>query len=158
MLDRRIAVDSLLDIMRALVFILTFLASWTSVSAIDPPQQSDAEIRQKIAGTWIIDLGTTKTNGPYLFSARGTVTYSTNGSYVVRARVSEDAKVHDERFEGFWHVKDGILTDTVTNYVGTWLANPKNYEVARVIKVDESELILESGKKIKIREVEKRSR
>jgi hypothetical protein len=143
--------------MRILPFIVGLLALPLLAAAVEPPQQSDAEIGQKIIGTWIIDVATKKTNGPYSYSARGTVSYSTNGCYVAQAKVKEDGKVHDERFEGYWHVKDGILTDTVTNYVGMWSSGPKNFEVARVVKVDETELILECGKKTKFREFEKRS-
>ena len=141
--------------MRTLLFIAAFLVLPLLAVAVDPPQQSDEEIRQKIIGIWIHEGETTNKT----FRFQGTVAYSTNGCYVAQYTVTEDGKSSVQRYEGFWLVQDGILTDTVTNTVGRY--SPPvggSYEHARVIKVDENELILESGKKIKIRSVERRSK
>ena len=141
--------------MRTLTVIITFLALEIAVIADkSAPSQSDAEIRQKIVGTWIIDVGTT--NGAY--SAKGTVTYSTNGCYVAKARVLDGGKAHEERYEGLWHVEDGVLTDTVTNTVGIPFPQGNIFEHAKVLRVNENELVLESGKRIKHKEIEKRSK
>jgi hypothetical protein len=153
--------------MRMLTFIIAFLAMGFLAMAGDSLKpQSDADIRQKIVGTWIIDLETMNHTGPYSYSAKGTVTYSSNGCYVAKAAVLDSGKAREEKYEGFWSVNDGILTDTITNAngmlgitngIGFSGPNPK-FEVAKVLHVDENELILESGKRTKHKEIEKRSK
>ena len=138
--------------MRALASIITILTLGLLATAGESSQpQSDAEIRQKIIGTWIIY---TETKGK-TYSAKGTVTYFTNGCYVAKAVVLDGGKTHEERFEGLSHVEACVLTDTVTNSVGMLGGSPRNFELARVIKVDENELILKSAG---IRVIEKRSK
>lgn len=107
----------------------------------------------------IIDVGTNT-----YFSAKGTVTYATNNCYVAKAKVVEDGKTNEVMFAGMWKVEGNILTDTVTSasgyLAGTDLSKnpPKNFEAARVVRVDENELVLQLGKKIKRTETEKRSK
>ena len=143
--------------MRTLAFIITFLALRFWATAGESPQQSDGEIRQKIVGTWTIDLG--KTNQTY--SAKGTVIYSSNGCYVAKATIWQDGKAHEEKYGGLWHVEDGVLTDTVTNATGIEDGfQPKIYEVARVIRVDEKELVMQHHPNTKAAyvDIEKRSK
>lgn len=125
--------------MRALTFMIMFMALGflaTPGNSQDP--QSDAEIRQKMVGTWIVDAGTTNRTGPYSCSAKGTETYSSNGCYISRCSILDQGKLHYEKMEGIWRVESGILTDTVTNKdTGVPGGPPKYYEHAKVIRVDE---------------------
>jgi hypothetical protein len=134
-----------LGIMRALTYIIMLLALAFSAMADASSRQSDAEIRQKIVGTWILDVGTTNRTGPYSFSEKGTETYFSNGSFVMKATILDGGKEHQERVEGVWHVEAGMLTDSVTNAVGVPGGAPQNYEHARVIRVDDRELIMKSA-------------
>jgi hypothetical protein len=127
--------------MRVLILIITLLTLAFQAMAADSSPQSDAEICQKIIGTWIIDIGTTNET----LSAKGTETYSSNGCFIVKMTILDGGKEHQERFEGVWHIEGGILIDSVTNALGVLGGAPKNYEYARVIRVDDRELILKSA-------------
>ena len=87
--------------------------------------QSDAEINQKIIGTWIVDIDELPA-----FSAKGTETFSSDGSYVVKATIIQHGKQREEQFEGKWQIKDGFL-------IGTNFMHDKN----KILRVDDDELV-----------------
>jgi len=103
--------------------------------------QSDAEIRQKLVGVWIVDIGTNS----QIYSAKGTIAYASNSCYVAKAVVSEGNSSHEETYEGMWEVKQGILTATITNAIGIKGQPGKWFDHAKVVRIDERELILKSG-------------
>jgi hypothetical protein len=87
--------------------------------------QSDAEISQKIVGTWIVDIDESPE-----YSVKGAKTFSSDGSYVVKARITHYGKWRDEQFEGTWQIKDGHL-------IGTNFA----HDSEKILRVDDEELV-----------------
>jgi len=95
------------------------------VAAGDSPQpQSDADIRQKIVGTWMIDYD----------SVKGTETYFTDGRYLSVATYYSGHTNWVENLTGTWGVTNGILTAQVPT-ARRW----KDY---KVIRVDDQELVM----------------
>ena len=118
-------VQSQLAIMRAFPFIMMFLALRFSATAGESPQpQSDAEIRQKIVGTWVIDYDDVK----------GTETYFADGRYTSVATLHFGHTIEVETLAGTWGVTNGILTAQVST-AARW----KDY---RVIRVDDQKLVM----------------
>jgi hypothetical protein len=115
------------------------------IQAADEAQksQSDAEIRQKIVGTWIIDEVTS--NGTY--SAKGTITYASDSNYVAKATVVEGGRTRNVKYEGMWQVENGILTDTITYAIGIEGTPAKNFEHCKIICVNDQELVRYLGTK-----------
>jgi len=92
--------------------------------ASDSPQsQSDAEIRQKIVGTWIFDLDEIK----------GTETYFADGRYTSVATINYGHTNEVQSLVGTWGVTNGILTARTPN---PW----KDY---KVVRVDDHELVMQ---------------
>jgi hypothetical protein len=87
--------------------------------------QSDAEISQKIVGTWIVDIDELPA-----FSAKGTETFASDGSYVVKTTFIRHGKQREVQFEGKWQIKDGFL-------IGTNFMHDRN----KILRVDDNELV-----------------
>lgn len=113
--------------MRALTIIIALVALGVFASRGQPPQrQSDTDIRQKILGQWIMDLGDLK----------GTETYFADGKYVC---IATNYNIYNhtnwvQSLAGTWGVTNGILTAQLPKS-HRW----KDYEV---IRVDDNELIM----------------
>jgi hypothetical protein len=87
--------------------------------------QSDAEISQKIIGTWIVDIEESPD-----YTVKGSNTFSSDGSYVVKARITQYGKWRDEQFDGTWQIKDGLL-------IGTNFTHDRE----KILRVDDEELV-----------------
>jgi hypothetical protein len=131
--------------MKIIVFCLfvTFAASLGKIQAADESRQSqsDAEIRQKIVGTWLIDYGTTNQT----WSAKCSITYALDGCYVAKATITDEGSIHEEKHEGMWRVDSAWLTCTVTNAVGVKGGPGKFFAHDKIVRVDDHELICLSG-------------
>jgi hypothetical protein len=88
-------------------------------------KQSDEEISRKIVGTWIVDID----ESPEL-SEKGTETFASDGSYVVKTTIIVNGKQREIQFEGTWEIKDGYL-------MGTNLTHDTN----QILRVDDDELV-----------------
>jgi hypothetical protein len=112
--------------MRALAFIITILNLGFIAMAGDSQQpQSDADIRQKIVGTWIIDLE----------NCKGTETYLADGRYKANATWNYSGVTNEvENVEGTWGVTNGLLTAQVPT--------ARQWKDCKVIRVDGDELVL----------------
>ena len=92
--------------------------------------QTDNEIRQKIVGTWSVDLAIGK----------GTETYSADGSFISKFIYNYAGHTNEEEnVTGTWLVKEGILKVQVPG-----ASSFKNY---KVIRVDDRELVMKHDAK-----------
>jgi len=88
--------------------------------------QSDVELSRKVVGTWIVDVDLTT------YSAKGTETFASDGSYVAKATVVRNGRQNNEEFEGKWQVKDGFL-------MAAGFMNDK------ILHVDDNQLVCQSA-------------
>lgn len=63
----------------------------------------DTEIRQKIVGTWVVDIPPIK----------GTVTIISGGRFVSQAAISLANNTQEIRYEGAWQIDGGILIEEI---------------------------------------------
>jgi hypothetical protein len=104
--------------------------------------QSDAEIRQKIIGTWVRG-GYTSTNKLGSFSEVETLIYTTNGFYSATKTIISAGRTRVQKCQGFWSVEDHILTYSVTNSVGVKPhSNPFFDTQARIIRINGNRMLL----------------
>src|ERR1700733_12108486 len=77
----------------------------------NPPQTTltDMQIRQRIVGTWIVDIHLT--NG---ISIRGTHIIVPDGQAIGKATMARDQAKQPIDYEAKWQVKDGFYTEVVT--------------------------------------------
>jgi hypothetical protein len=131
--------------MKIIVFCVftAFATCFGNIQAADESHQSqtDAEIRQKIVGTWILDSGTTNQT----WSAKGSITYASDGCYVAKATITDKGSTHEEKYEGMWQVEGAWLTCTVTNAVGVKGGPGKFFAHDKIVRVGDHELICASG-------------
>jgi len=80
--------------------------AWSSTEPQTHP--TDAEIRQKIVGTWLVD--TRLANGN---SVVGTEAILVSGVITSKATLTLGDKKEELEFTGKWQVKDGYLIETV---------------------------------------------
>jgi len=125
--------------------LLSLLAiSIPSVLATTEPQKeaSDAEIRQKVVGVWIVDIYST--NGG---SIKGTVTIVSDSKFISKATVTAGDKKQEMNYEGIWQAKDGYLIETITKSSSKIIPVGKVTR-DKIIHVDDKELVFqtESGK------------
>jgi hypothetical protein len=91
---------------------IVFLSSAVIAAAIDSLiVQSDADLRQKIVGAWIQEVGRTNWNS----WSRGTVIYSSDGSFADEGRQMAGGKEKINKSGGYWQVNNGVLMLTATN-------------------------------------------
>ena len=69
------------------------------VETNSPP--SDAEIRQKMTGTWFLD---------YFHVWQSTITIASNGDYVA---YRTEGRTRTNKLEGTFEIKDGMMIDTL---------------------------------------------
>lgn len=93
---------------------------------------SDADIRQRLPGTWLFD-----SPGHYF---RSTLTIASNGGYVCQLTVSNRQSIRTNELEGTYQVKDGILIDTITKSSITNEPVPLVFS-NQIIRVNNSEFV-----------------
>jgi|GEM_PF-4886745 len=125
--------------MRTLIAKTIFFSSVILAVGSDfPLTQSDAVFRQKIVGTWIIEVGRTNE----AFWARGTETYYSNDCFVVQAKVFLYGKTKAETHGGIWHINNGILIAANTNIADLKAgSHGSNWEKCKLIRIDEHEMV-----------------
>jgi hypothetical protein len=109
---------------------------------------SDAEMRQKIVGTWQLNsksaLGT--------LSAKGTYTIFTNGTFETKGTIVNNAgkKVATLNYEGEWQIQAGVFVETITKTSDPMLAPVGKVARDKIIKVDDKQRIYkrENGKTV----------
>jgi hypothetical protein len=103
--------------------------------------QSDTEIRQKIVGTWV--SGGTFTNQNDLVSFSQALTFTTNRCYSAMQTIISAGKTNVETCQGFWSIKDHLLTYLVTNSVGVKPdSEPFFYLQAKVVRINGNYMFL----------------
>jgi len=130
-----------------IITLLSLLAvNIPSVLATTEPQKepSDAEIRQKVVGTWIVDIHST--NG---VSIEGTVTIVPDSKFISKATATVGDKKQELDYEGIWQPKDGYLIETITKSDSKLITVGKVTH-DKIIRVDDQELVFqtESGKMV----------
>ena len=121
-----------------LLSIFSLLAfSLTETKSAGNPQTppSDADIRQKVVGTWTV--GMQSAGG---ISIKGTVTIASDGGFVSSMTIVGHDSKQEVSYEGTWQVKGGALIETVTK------SDSKMTPVGvvtrdRIISVDEYQLV-----------------
>ena len=105
------------------------------------PANSEAELQQQLAGTWKTERDFT--NGG---SFQSTVMIAPNGAYVGGITNFGRKSFKTYHVEGTWEIKDGFLTDTLTNHSDT-NARPPFVSSERIIRFSTNELVVqfESG-------------
>jgi hypothetical protein len=123
-----------------LITLSLLIISISSVQAANEPQTtpSDTEIRQRVVGTWIVDLH--PANGA---SIKGTVTIVSDSKFITRAAVTIGDKKQEMNYEGIWQAKDGFLIETITK------SSSKTARVGavtrdKIIRVDDQELVYQT--------------
>jgi len=124
-----------------LFYAILFLSRADNVPArqetVDPP--SDAEIEERIVGTWASRGSYSNTNGSVSFFQ--TLTYSTNHCYSATETRDSARTTRTRKCEGFWSVKHGTLKYSITNSIGVKPdSEPFFCTQARVIRVDDKQL------------------
>lgn len=104
-------------------------------AAPQPSPPSDAQIIQKIVGTWLVELSG---KGATL---KGTETFLADGKIVSKYHITGIHGDVDVVSNSTWQVKDGVLTETLTE-----TSNPKMETVGttshrKIIRVDDEELV-----------------
>ena len=133
--------------MRALVFTITLLALSSLAAAGEVvQQQSDDDIREKIGGTWLIDVEQTNVS-----SAKGTETYFADGRYAVVVSICFGGTTNVDNVQGTWGVTNGLLTLTIprssNDVFGKVLSGDWRLLYYRVIRVDDRELTIKGDAK-----------
>jgi hypothetical protein len=128
-----------------LIAILSLFATniTTALASTEPQKDpSDAEIRQKVVGTWFVDLHSS--NG---VSIAGTVTIVSDSKFISKATMTIGDKKQEVNYEGTWQAKDGFLIETITKS-GAKFAPVGKVTRDKIINVDDQELVIqtESGK------------
>jgi len=135
-----------------LAFIFGFMCLCRSRAGEVSPWQiawkplNDAEIHQNIVGTWVTVGTFTSTNRLKSESFYETLEFTTNGCYSATRTIVSAGMNCIARCEGFWSVKDHILTYSITNSIGLKLdyndCEPFFYPQALVVRVNERQLLL----------------
>jgi hypothetical protein len=125
--------------MRSIIATILFLSFAFRVMSGDSQQtQSDADFRQKIVGTWIVDIGTTND----ALWAKGYETYSSDGCFVAEITFTMDGKTDMERAAGRWQIINGILLAANTNVAAIKAGTlERNYENCKLIRIDDYQLV-----------------
>ena len=117
------------------VFSLLALSPLTGRPADEPQTPpSDDEIRQKVVGTWMVDI-----NSVTGVSIKGTVRILSDGSFVSKATAMLRGEKLEIAYEGNWRVKGGYLIETITKS-DSELAQIGKVTSDKVIRVDDHEL------------------
>jgi hypothetical protein len=97
---------------------------------------SDAEIRQKIVGTW---APLTSSVHP---QAAAKTEIRSDGGFTSRWRMA----TNERAIEGTWNVQDGFVTFTKTNVVGADL-NEFGVRVqhSKIVRIESREMVLDDG-------------
>ncbi len=99
--------------MRMLITKVVLLSSAVVAAAVDSQMaQSDPDLRQKLVGTWIHEVGRTNWEDSW---SRGTEIYSSDGFFADETRKMAGGKEKLNRAGGFWQIINGVLILTVTN-------------------------------------------
>jgi hypothetical protein len=99
---------------------------------------SDAELREKVAGTWIVD-----SQSPKGISIKGTVTILADKRFISRATVTIGDQKQEIGYEGRWEVKDGFLIETITKS-NTKMAPVGDTTRDKIIRVNNEELVYQT--------------
>ena len=107
----------------------------------DEPQMppSDDEIRQKVVGTWMVDI-----NSVTGVSIKGTVRILSDGSFVSKAIATLRGEKLKIDYEGNWRVKGGYLIETITK------SDSEHTQIGKVtsdkvVRVDDHEFSYENA-------------
>jgi len=87
---------------------------------------SDAELRQKVQGTWM----------PY-HDSRKTTEHKADGSFVFKFTLE---LTNEMTAEGTWQIKDGFMVTTITN--ASWPDAKLEVNRYKIVHIDDHEMIL----------------
>ncbi|MEJ0088235.1 MAG: hypothetical protein WDM80_00530 [Limisphaerales bacterium] len=91
----------------------------------------DAELRQKITGTWTVN-----SNG-----INGTISVASDGSFISKFSVIGTKITSELIYQGTWRVKDGVLITTITNVDGLEPHEPVGkIRNMKILHMDEHEM------------------
>lgn len=100
--------------------------------------ERDAEVQQKLAGTWVKE----ETN-KYGDQFRTASVIAPDGSYVAEGTFVVSNRTNRFSESGTFLVSNGVLTDTTTKHSDTNARLPTAYR-ARIVRLDGRELVLQS--------------
>jgi hypothetical protein len=124
----------------ALIYILPILL----LSACNPSDRTEAptadvELRQKLIGRWRVD-----SRLPGDIRVQSETVVDPGGGYVLHLTNTLADGVRTATLAGTLQVRNGLLIDTITNDLGGNTLVPRIASVARIIRVDENELVVRS--------------
>jgi hypothetical protein len=100
----------------------------------------DPLIRQKVVGTWIVDM-----QSPNGTSLKGTVVIGADGQFVSKATIVRDSNRKSLQFAGTWQVQDRFLVETITSSDSSLAPTGKTTR-DRIIRVNDQELVYQTEK------------
>lgn len=127
---------------------LTLLASLfaiffgSNLVADESNGQTDADIRQKIAGKWLIAISG-EYKGDYYYE-KGSILFESNGTYSAQATVGGSKDKTELRiWEGKWQITNSILTTPTTETTGFEedFHPPTFIPKCKVVRVNENDLV-----------------
>lgn len=102
-------------------------------------RQSDADITQKIVGTWKVNE--TSLRGT---SARGTVTIKKDGTLTSKSSYLRGDFHMDFDFAGKWQVTNGFLSETITASSNTNLCPLGSVALDKILTLDDQHLVYQA--------------
>jgi hypothetical protein len=104
----------------------------------DCSRRGEVEDRKKLTGTWLVE-GSYPKGGDF----KSTITIDSDGHYVcqVLATSPDDSVTRTGNLAGTFEIKHGVLTDTMTKYSNTNLAQPIISQFW-IIRMDDRELVV----------------
>jgi hypothetical protein len=94
----------------------------------------DRDFSQKLAGAWSWEYA----------NIRDTYTFAPDGSFAVHEIFSHPKSTNTYQMAGLWHIKDGMIVQTVTNDSNTKRRVPRTSS-GQVVRVDAHEYVVAFG-------------
>ncbi len=112
---------------------------------------SDAELRQRLTGTWNIELR--GPDGSSDSNFQGTFIFAADGSYRSEIVTTVSNEMRSVTLRGFARVQDGFLVGTLTNALPQWLPEGKRGRLppggvtsrTKIVRLDEQWLVFETN-------------
>ena len=113
------------------------------------PLASDSELRQRLTGTWTVEVRDPDGSSP----TKGTSRIAEDGSFADEFLIQVANETRRVTTRGFVQIKDGSLIVTITNAVRHWLPEPERGALPagglttslKIIRLNDNELVLNEG-------------
>ncbi len=112
-------------------------------------QASDSELRQKLTGTWIVEVRDPDGSS----STKGTWTVAADDSYTSELSGTVSNELRTTTLQGYIQVRNGFLIETTTNAIPHWIPEVKRGRLPpegatsriKIVRLDDHELVIETN-------------